>query len=94
MAGESAAPQITPACGRRSLSCWFAFCSHKWMSLIKSLISMQRLYHGMELQQRPEESVRNGYGRRIICNPACHEVCGDGGWELLCLRQINVKKTF
>lgn len=89
MAGECAAPKITPACAMGSLSFWFVFCSHKWMSLIKLIISLQGLYHVVESQQRPEESRRNDYGGELICNALCPKVCGVGDWELLCLREIN-----
>lgn len=52
------------------------------------------LYRGMESQQRPEESVRNGYGRRIICNPVCPKVCGVGDPQTVVSERDQPEKTF
>lgn len=52
------------------------------------------LYRGMESQQRPEESVRNGYGRRIICNPVCPKVCGVGDPQTVVSERDQPEKNF
>lgn len=66
MADECAALQIASACGLKSLIFLFALCSHKWMSLVKQITSMPSHDTDAASQQWPEESISNGYGRRII----------------------------